>query len=203
MSSSRLRRSIGFVVGRLRVLGLGRNVLRRRVDRIEALVVVGALAVAVVVVPAGVALGAAIRDHAEQSAATRRAELHEVQARTVKGAADAVPASPSLITTTVPIEWVDDSGSSHQAQAAVLIGTKAGSELTIWLDQNGNLVTPPDRPGDGTAAGFAAGSTMASLAWSLLYALFRLTRRSLDRRRAALWAREWEDVARRWTQPRS
>jgi hypothetical protein len=46
--------------------------------------------------------------------------------------------------------------------------------------------------------GLAAGLLM--VAWPVLWGLYRLTRLSLDRRRAQDWTREWEQVAPRWTQ---
>ncbi|MEV0290952.1 MULTISPECIES: hypothetical protein [unclassified Kribbella] len=40
--------------------------------------------------------------------------------------------------------------------------------------------------------------TLVMVVWPLLWALFRLARWSLDRRRAREWARGWERVAPRW-----
>ena len=83
------------------------------------------------------------------------------------------------------------------------IGTKAGTELPIWLDRSGAMARAPRDPADSVALGSAAGLTLPMLAWPMLWATFRLARRPLDRRRAQDWAREWEQVSPRWTRPQT
>ncbi|WP_132155883.1 hypothetical protein [Kribbella antiqua] len=190
-----------FVVMQLRRLWLGHNPLRRRVDRLEAALLMIVLVAALLVIPAAAAFGTTIRNRAEHSAAEERAEARPVQVRTLGNTAEAVPSSPGLTTTSVPVRWFDTSGSRHEGKVDVLIGTKAGTELTIWLDRDGAMTRGPRPPADSTALGVAAGVTMPLLAWPLLLASFGLARRPLDHRRAQAWAREWEQVSPRWTRP--
>lgn len=200
MSTTHHRRAELFVAMQLRLLGLGRNPLRRRVDRLEAVLMMCALVVALLVIPAAAGLGTTVREHAEDSAAQQRAQVHPVQARTLENASEAV--APSLgLNTTVRVRWVDPSGSPHEGRADVLVGTAAGTELTIWLDRAGLMTKAPRLPADNAALGIAVGFTVPVLAWPLLFALFRGARRSLERRRAEEWAREWELVSPRWTRP--
>ncbi|MEJ1109559.1 MULTISPECIES: hypothetical protein [unclassified Kribbella] len=49
------------------------------------------------------------------------------------------------------------------------------------------------------ALGIAAGLSLPMFVWPLLFGLFRLARRPLDRRRTQDWARDWEQVGPRWT----
>jgi hypothetical protein len=201
MSTTHQHRAELFVVMQLRLLGLGRNPLRRRVDRLEALFLLTAVLAALLVIPAAAAFGSTIRNRAEHSAAEERAEVRPVQARTQENTAEAVPSSFGVTTTTVRVRWFDTSGSAHEDNAHVLIGTKAGTELTIWLDRAGVMARAPRPPADSIVLGVAAGVTMPLLAWPLLLVLFRFARRPLEDRRAQAWACEWEQVSPRWTRP--
>jgi hypothetical protein len=187
------------VLMQLRRLGFGRNPLRRRVDRLESALLLGALVAALLAIPAAAALGTTIRNRSEHTAAQQRAELHPVQARTLENATKAVPSALGQISTRVRVIWFDASGSPREGSADVLIGTEAGTELTIWLDRAEAMARAPREPADSAALGVAAGVTMPMLAWLLLWGLFRLARLLLDRRRAQDWAREWEQVSPRWT----
>ena len=191
------------VLMQLRRLGFGRNPLRRRVDRIESALLLGALVAALLVVPAAAALGTTIHGRAEQTAAQRRAELRQVQARTLESTEEIVPSTPGQVTSRVRITWFDGSGIPQEGSADVTIGTKADTELTIWLDRSGAISRPPRNPADSAALGTAAALALPMFAWPLLWASFRLTRRPLDRRRAQDWAREWEEVSLRWTRPQT
>jgi hypothetical protein len=201
MSTTHQHRAELFVVMQLRLLGLGRNPLRRRVDRLEAVLLMIMLVAALLVVPAAAGLGTTVRNRAQHSAAEERAEVRPVQARTQENTAEAVPSSFGVTTTTVRVRWFDTWGSPHEDKAHVLIGTKAGTELTIWLDRAGVMTRAPRPPGDSIVLGVAAGVTMPLLAWLLLLVLFRFARRPLNDRRAQAWAREWEQVSPRWTRP--
>jgi hypothetical protein len=203
MSTTHQRRLELSVLMQLRRLGLGRNPLRRRADRLEAALLLCAMVAGLLVIPAAAALGTTIRGRAEQTAARHRAEVHPVQARTMESTAEAVPSTLGLATTRVRVSWFDALGSRHEGWADVLIGTKPGTELTLWFDRSGAMTRAPKEPADSTALGIAAGFTAPMLAWPLLWGLFRLVRRPLDRRRTEEWAREWEQVSPRWTRPQN
>ncbi len=203
MSTTQPRRLELSILMQLRRLGFGRNPLRRRVDRLESAVLLGVLVTALLVVPAAAALGTTVHGRTEHAAAQRRAELRQVQARTVESTEDIVPSTPGQVTTQVRITWSEASGSPKGGFAEVTIGTKAGTELPIWLDRSGAMARAPRDPADSAALGSAAGLTLPMLAWPMLWAAFRLARRPLDRRRAQDWAREWEQVSTRWTRPQT
>ncbi|MFG1817688.1 hypothetical protein ACGFIF_28290 [Kribbella sp. NPDC049174] len=201
MSTMQQRRGELWLLMLLRRLGFGRNPLRRRVDRIESALLLGAVVAGLLVVPAAAALGTTIHDRAEHTAAQQRAQLRSVQARTLETTAEVVPSTPGQVVSSVRVSWLDRSGSPQVGWADVVIGTKAGTELTIWLDRSGAITRAPREPGDSAALGAAAGLTLPMLAWPFLFGLFRLARRPLDRRRTEDWAREWEQVSPRWTRP--
>ena len=203
MSATHQRRIELSVLMWLRRLDFGRNPLRRRVDRLESALLLGVLMAALLVVPAAAALGTTIHDRAENAATRQRAALRQVQARTLENTAEIVPSTPGQVTTRVRIGWLDPAGSTREGSADVVIGTKAGTELTIWLDRAGAIARAPRASADSTALGSAAALTLPMLGWPLLWATFRLARRPLDRRRAQDWAREWEQVSPRWTRPQT
>lgn len=183
----------------LRLLGFGRNPLRRRVDRLESVMLLGAMFVALLAIPAALVLGSTIHDQSERTASEQRSVLRRVEARTLEETASAVPSTPGQVVARARVGWLDASGAQREAPTDVLIGTKVGTALTIWLDSSGAIVRAPSKPGDSTALGAAAGSTLVMLIWPSLCGLVWLGRRSLDRRRAEDWEREWERVSPRWT----
>jgi len=132
MSITHQHRAELFMMMQLRLLSLGRNPLRRRVDRLEAVLSMVALMAASLVVPAAAAFGTTIRDRAERASVQERAHTRAVVARTLEDSEETALRSPGITSTTVRVGWFDASGSAREDRADVLIGTKAGSELTIW-----------------------------------------------------------------------
>jgi hypothetical protein len=129
MSATHQRQGELWVLMLLRRLGFGRNPLRRKEDRVESALLLSALVAGLLVIPAAAALGTTVRDRAEQTAAQQRAELHPVQARTLEDTADVVPASLGRSVTRVRVMWFDRSGSRQEGWSAVVIGTRAGTDL--------------------------------------------------------------------------
>lgn len=199
MSSTQQHRAERAVLMKLRLLGLGRNPLRRRVDRVESGVIIGVLVGALLAIPVAAGLGTSVREQADRTAAERRAQLRLVDARTVENTADIVPSTPGQVTSQVRVVWYDAAGLPREGRAEVLIGTRAGTALTVWLDRNGTVARAPRESADSVALGVAAGFALLMVAWPLLWGGYRLARLSLDRRRAQEWEREWKLVSPRWT----
>lgn len=199
MNTEKQHRTEPWILMQLRRFG-GGNPLRRGVDRMESLLLLGTVLAALLAIPAAAILGTAVRNSSEHSAAQRRAELWSVQARTLEDTRSAVPAAPGQLTSGVRAAWVDEDGFPQEGRAHVVIGTKAGSEVTVWLDRSGAVVPAPRLPADSAAFGVAAGLSALMLGWPLLWGLFRLASVPLDRRRSADWEREWAATAPRWTQ---
>lgn len=195
MSTAEQRRTELWAVMQLRRLDLRRNPLRRRVDRTESLLLLATLFAALLLVPAAAALGTAVASASEESAAARRAELRPIQARTLEDTASAVPSAPGQIASRVRATWTDESGFPREARTDVVIGTKGGSAVTIWLDPAGAVAVPPRQPADSAALGAGAGIIAVMLGWPLLRGLFRLLRVPLDRKRARDWEREWTEIS--------
>lgn len=98
------------------------------------------------------------------------------------------------------VRWTDHDGVTRTARALVEPGLATGSEVTLWVDENGRFV--PEPPGPGEATGQAA--LMAVLVAGLVGTAVLLGRRpvdaALDRRRALAWELEWAEYGPLWQQ---
>ena len=159
MSTNQQRRREGWVLMQAHRLGLRPGPLRRRVDRVEAALRLGALVIALLMIPVAVVLGTAVRADNERAAAERRAELQQVNAQVLEDA--------FVGTVVVP-------GQGELADPGRLPGRtgRRASGHRRWPDRHqggcgrGDLAgpirqhrPPPPRPGDSTALGVSAGLT--------------------------------------------
>lgn len=199
MGAEQRRTSEPCLLMRARLLGLGRNQLRRPSDRFESLVVVLALLAGLLMVPIGVATGAAIERASEQRTAQEVSLLQQGQATTTEDTPALTGQEIGQATWPVAVVWQDLSGVERRARADVALGTKAGSEVPIWLDRSGQITKPPRSAGDSAAMGGAGGLATVLGSWLLLWLLVFAVRCLLDRRRLSNWEAEWKRVAPRWT----
>lgn len=198
MSTVRKRPGELWVLMQARRFGLGRNPLRRRTDRIEAALLWCGLVAVLLLIPIGAAVGTSVRNASEASAEERRAHLVEVTARTLESTESEIPSAPGDLLSQARIGYVDQLGAEREGMTDVVIGTKAGAELTVWLDQAGAVVRAPRATSDSAAVGTAAGVLTVLSSWLLIWGAVRLARIPLDRRRAQDWEHEWISVASRW-----
>jgi hypothetical protein len=184
----------------VRRLGLDRNPLRRRSDRIAAW-----LAPAVIVVFLGLCpvvasvTGTWVRG---DNAALQRAEQSWPKVRAVLQQAAPGPLEPDHgangWTEAEPARWTFH-GKTQQGLVPVPSGLRAGSSVTVVLNPAGQVQSPPLsaaqlRDRIDTLAFFA----MVMIGGVLLVLLW-LARRYLDRRRIAGWEAEWLTVGPHWT----
>jgi len=102
----------------------------------------------------------------------------------------------------VKARWVAPDGRAKTGIIAVGLTAKAEQKVTIWVTESGQVTQPPLTHGevlDGIAN--AAMATAAGVA-----ALFGIgaavMRASVNRRRMAAWARDWDVVGPTWTSAR-
>ena len=186
-----------------RRLGFGRNPLRRRLDRIQSMVMLTAVLVAVLIVPIAVAVSRSVTQSIERTEAERRSTMTQVRARALEATPPAIPEAGPQATARVQVSWTDPAGWPHEGRTNVPLGTAKDAEVTIWLDPAGEITTPPRRPGDSAAVGGGVGLSTAMLSWLLIAGLARLSVVPLDRRRLRDWDREWAQVGPRWRHPSS
>jgi len=198
MSSTQQHNGELWVQMQVRRLGFGRSALRRRTDRLESVLLLGTILLGLLAVPAAAAVGTTVDHKSEQAAARHRAEVRQVQARTLEDAANVYTAVPGQVESRVRVGWLDEAGFPQEGRTYVSVGTKIDTEVTIWLDRSGAVARPPRQAGENAALGIAAGMGVAVASWLILTGAFWLGRLPLDRRRAKDWEREWEQVAERW-----
>ncbi|MCA2242315.1 hypothetical protein JF781_08080 [Mycobacterium sp. WUMAC-067] len=167
----------------------GRNPLIRASDRLEALTLVLAVAISLVAVPIGAAVGTAVHEsssrvHAEQAQAHRQVTATSTGDSHPRRALD----SPTV---TVPARWSVD-GTEHSGDVTAPLNVKPGDKIEIWVDGSGAPVRPPVRTAvdEGVAFAAATWSTVSLLA----VGLFGVVRIALDRSRYARWQRDFDNL---------
>ncbi|MEB3979727.1 hypothetical protein OQ968_00420 [Mycobacterium sp. 663a-19] len=172
---------------RLLVRLFGLNPLIRPSDRLEALILVLAVALSLVTVPIAAAVGTSVHD-SRRSVYAEQAQTRRPVTATVIG--DSHPRrnleSPTV---TVPARWFA-AGTEHTGDVVAPLGVKVGEEIEIWVDQEGAAVGKPERTAVDEAVAFAM-----AIWWTVslsAVALFGGARIALDRRRAANWQRDFD-----------
>ncbi|CAM5576513.1 Rv1733c family protein [Streptomyces aurantiogriseus] len=171
------------------------NALRRRDDVIEAWIV---LAVVTVMTLGGVVVGAVTAHTADNVFARQQAEKHSIRAVLV----DYVPLTVSRAVTSdqvrAKVRWTTADGSTRTGTTRVDAGYKAGSDVVVWTDGQGDLTSRPASSGEATARAALIGTTAALAFGGMTFGAGAIARWRLDRRRIEQWGREWDLVGPRW-----
>jgi len=168
------------------------NPLIRTSDRVEALVLLCVVVVALLAVPVAAAAGVAVHDersrhHAEQ------ARQHRTVTATVTGTGDP-RRNIERPTATVPASW-SVAGTTHSGDVVAHRTVKAGQQIEIWVDDRGSPVAKPTRTALDEAVTFAIGVWCGVSASAVaLYVTLRIV---LDRFRYAGWQRDIDRLVRR------
>ncbi|MEV0702813.1 hypothetical protein AB0I53_33525 [Saccharopolyspora sp. NPDC050389] len=179
---------------------LGRNPLRRRLDRVAAMAILALLAAAVLMVPAAIAAGNASYAREAREAAVAAATGRPVEA-VVTGEPEAhVIGGPEnhSITYSAEISWIAADGNGRVDTTAVPPGTVLGSKIRLWVDRADRITVAPPSESQlrASAVGFTIGIMVtgqllcAGLIWGV--------RGIADACAARAWNREWESVEAKW-----
>jgi len=186
----------GRVRGRLREFWPGRNPLRRRWDRTEAVILGGLLAAFVI----GGTLAALIAGRSAYDGALRArhaelATLHQVPAVLLTTAAQ----QPAGYYASANAWWRAPDGTRHTGQVFALAGSPAGTKVTVWVDTDGRLTGPPLQSsqvqGQRVLASVLAVMAVGVVLWSAGLAVHRVA----ERRRMAAWDDEWRAIGPKWS----
>ena len=184
-----------------RLLRPGGNPLARGVDRAEGTIVLLFVLLALVLVPVMLTLGsltyASFAEKSEQQDRTR----HETVAVLTEDAPAASMNTRGTVgdgKSTVAARWQLPDGTTRTGSVDAADGSKAGAEVSVWLDESGDPVDPPMSTADVVSAGvlvavlgwLAAAGLLAFTAWGLHHAL--------DRRRYRAWEAQWARVEPDW-----
>ncbi len=180
-----------------RLMHLGRNPLARGSDRVEAVALLTVMLLALLAVPFAASAGSETRAQALETARQEMSSRHRGTAVLLANAPPRPYGDTRAVSRSgarVRVQWVLSGGSERTGFVRADYDTPAGSEVPIWLDDNGELTSAPTTPGDAArrAVGAAVSIWLATVV--VLSAGFWLTRKGLDRLRHAQWAREWERI---------
>ena len=180
----------------------GRNRLATTGDHVEGAVLALGLAVTVLAIPFAGAAGSEIYAYQRSQVVVQQASRHETTAVLIEDAPESIGASErggTVEATAVLATWRLTDGSARQGEVQAHYESKAGSTVTIWIDESGNPSDPQM-----TAEGAAIDAiTLALMMWggvaSAMALLYLATRFAHKRIRLGRWAREWEQISPEWT----
>jgi hypothetical protein len=174
-----------------------RNPLRRTLDRVEGVIVLG-LAVAFL---AGAPLAAAVAGHLTDSISSRTAHAEQAARHHVPAVLLATaPASgyPGYLPQ-VRARWTVPGGAQRTGVVPALPGQRAGSTVMVWADAAGRLTSPPLAVSQvRDQAGMAAIVAVMVLGLTL-WCAGELVHYLLGRRRLAAWDAEWRAIGPQWS----
>ena len=179
-------------------LGLDRNPLRRRTDKIAACLAVVLVAVFLIgaLMVSVVAVSWVGRAAAAEQRATRSWRLVPA---VVQRAAPAPAPSQLNGHTWVPARWTAPDGQARAGQIPVTVAVAAGQTVRLWVNAAGTPTGPPPNRGAVVVDAVATAAFALVALASALLCLARTGRWVLDRRRLAAWEAAWATVGPQWT----
>lgn len=196
--SVRIHRLAGLVRG----LGWGHNTLRRRSDRVEASVIIGAIVLALAAIPVALVLGTRVYHHGLAVSATQAAAERQVTATLLEPTGN-LPLGVAPPTLPAQARWEQPPGVRHIGTVSAPEGSAAGSTTRVWTDPAGTLTDPPLTPDQAWTRGAFSVLAAMLLVVALLAAAVTAVRLRLNRGRYAAWADEWRQIGPRWTRHRN
>lgn len=187
-----------------RRLGLDRNPMRRRTDRLQVMLRAGLLTLLVTGVPAAAFFaGHSAYVSALRTGRAQAAHWHRTPAVVLRVTDKATGWQHSRpLVATWSVRWRMPDGSSRTAEVASTGKAVPGSAVRVWLNQAGRLTRPPLSRADAAGRAGDAAAAAAAAMTVLLGAVERVTSRMLDRRRLAGWEADWSAVEPQWTRRR-
>jgi hypothetical protein len=167
--------------------GLGHNPLLRRSDRIEAVVAIIAVGLALLAIPMAAAIGGAVHGGYARVYAEQLHTRYPVTATVAEGSAPT--ARPYIVANTIQANWTAD-GVQHSGKVRWDGPTKAGDHIDLWVDGSGNQVSPPTAPWSAAVESFAISVAIWLAVVAAAAAGVALVRQWLNRGRQADWERE-------------
>jgi hypothetical protein len=176
----------------------GRNPLTRFGDRVEAALLVLVFAGALLALPFAAAFGsdtyAAQTARAEQERATRHpataVSLVAAPSQSYSTDGAGAPADQS----TVQAAWFDARGARHTGDVLADAGSPAGTHVSVWLDQRGELTNEPLSPSTSAADGVFAAILLWVAITGALAAVYGAGRLTVSRLHSAAWDRAWAEA---------
>jgi hypothetical protein len=191
-----------WVAALARRMGVDANPLRRGCDRAEAWLRVGLVLAFLIASPlAAFGLGHVTNDTSLRAARAEKANEHYVPAvllhRVSHNSEDPLYSTAQLAWARA--RWTAPDGRQRVGEVPAAVGSPAGREVHIWVDNTGKLVYPPIGQGQIASRVIAVVALTPAILAIVLLGMGWLIRRLLDRRRLGGWAAEWSAVEPLWT----
>ena len=191
-----------WVAALARRMGMDANPLRRGCDRAEAWLRLGLVLVFLIASPlAAFGLGHLTNDASVRAARAEAANEHQVPAvllhRVSHNSNDPLYSTSELAW--AQAKWTAPDGRRRVGEVPAAVGSRAGRQVPIWVDDAGQLVYPPIGQGQIASRVIAVVALTPAILAIILLGVGWLIRRLLDRRRLADWATEWSAVEPLWT----
>ena len=191
-----------WVAALARRMGMDANPLRRGCDRAEAWLRLGLVLVFLIASPlAAFGLGHLTNDASVRAAHAEAANEHQVAAvllhRVSHNSNDPLYSTSELAW--AQAKWTAPDGRRRVGEVPAAVGSRAGRQVPIWVDNAGQLVYPPIGQGQIASRVIAVVALTPAILAVILLGVGWLIRRLLDRRRLAGWATEWSAVEPLWT----
>jgi hypothetical protein len=188
-----------------RQMGLGRNPLRRRTDRIEAWICAALLVVFLIGAPL-FASGLGNWVHQGGMAEQRAQQSWHQTPATLVTAAPRLPMYAFRLSwqSTVPAQaqWLGPAGQALSGEVPAPAGTRAGQTVQIWVDGSGRVTGAPLGSAELTRRVISAEVVAPAALAVLLLCLAGVARWLLNRRRLAAWETAWASIGPRWSRHR-
>ena len=182
-----------------RRIGLDRNPLRRRTDKVASGLTVVLLAVFLIGAP--LLSAAAVGWTARTAAADRQAERSRRQVPAVLLSSASVSASADGFASYSwgTARWTAPDGRTRTGDIPVSVAVAAGQVVPLWVDQAGSPTGPPVSHRAVLAREVGAAAYATVTLGILLLCLAGTARWMVDRRRLADWEAAWTNVGPQWT----
>ncbi|GAB1510459.1 Rv1733c family protein [Actinophytocola sp. KF-1] len=170
----------------------GNNPLVRDVDRVERVTVLACVALAVLLIPVALVVGALTYRGLTGAAAEEAATHHRTVAVLTEDLA--APGARGYAGSTTPsahATWRAPDGTARAGVVPVRGGMAAGDTVDVWLDETGAPTAPPMSTSDAVGTGIA----VAAFGWLGAAGLLALAcyglHTAFERRRMRGWAAGW------------
>jgi hypothetical protein len=180
------------------IRAFGANPLVRISDRIEAFVVVSAVAFSLLAAPVAGAIGTGVHDTQSRVYAEEARARQPIRAIVTTNAHSAEVARPYTNSPIIQARWHAE-GIEHvdifRSQRAVTVG----DQIDIWVNDTGQRVAPPTPASQAMVDAISVGLLLWLVAVGAAAALVAVVRWRLNGRRETDWEREISGLAeRRW-----
>ncbi|MGW3952080.1 Rv1733c family protein [Streptomyces sp. NPDC004752] len=172
--------------------------LRRHSDVVEAWVVLGTWAAAIVGgAVAGSLTAVAVDDVVQRDRAARKPVSALMVSYPASGTRD-VATGMRYDQVRAEVRWTDTDGTVRTGETSVKADTVVGTAVTAWTDGGGHLVSGPISSAEAAARAGLTGAGIGLVGGLLVLAGGRLTRLGIERRATEQWGVEWDQVAPQW-----